>query len=352
MTVWKRRPSSAQRGVSPTDRLGHIVARLWYTRNAFSFLLLPFSWVFMLLVGLRRLYYVQRKRGRARLPVPVVVVGNLTVGGTGKTPLVVWLCDFLMSHGFKPGIISRGYKGLSKHWPQLVTAASDPVMVGDEPVVMAAHCDCPVVVGPDRVADARLLLSHYDCDVIISDDGLQHYSLVRDIEIVVVDAERRFGNRFCLPAGPLREPMRRLKTVDFVVFNGKADNAEYRMAYRLGRAVNVCRPHITRSLESFAGTSVNALAGIGNPDRFFQMLRDLDIMVTEYPFPDHHSYSRENLQFNDARPVLMTEKDAVKLARLAAQNYWYMPVSAVLEEPFPSTLINTLRDRQHGPQTA
>ena len=151
MTIWTRRPSLATRGVSPTDRLGRSVAHLWHTRNALSFLLLPFAWVFMLLVGLRRIYYARRNRFRARLPVPVIVVGNLTVGGTGKTPLVVWLCEFLKSHGFKTGVIGRGYKGLSKSWPQRVTSESDPVMVGDEPVLIAARCNCPVEIGRAHV---------------------------------------------------------------------------------------------------------------------------------------------------------------------------------------------------------
>lgn len=352
MTNWTRRPSLAIRGASQTDRLGRSVAHLWQTRNALSFLLLPLSWLFLLLVESRRIYYTRRNRLRARLPVPVIVVGNLTVGGTGKTPLVIWLCEFLKSQGFKPGVIGRGYKGLSKSWPQPVTSASDPVMVGDEPVLIAARSVCPVVVGPDRVADAQVLLDRFDCDVLIADDGLQHYALIRDIEIVVVDGVRRFGNGYCLPAGPLREPVRRLNAVDFVVVNGKADNTQYGMTFRMGRAVNLCRPQTTRSLKSFVGTPINALAGIGNPDRFYKMLRNLGMIVTEYSFPDHHRYSPKDLQFNDGRPVLMTEKDAVKLKQVNEPNFWYVPVTAVPEDPFSTELINTLRDRQHGQQIA
>ena len=340
----------AKRGVSLIDRMGRSLNQVWYSRNALTQFLLPFSWVFILLVALRRAYYARRNRSRSRLPVPVIVVGNLTVGGTGKTPLVIWLCEFLKSKGLKPGVVSRGYKGLSKSWPQRVTSASDPVMVGDEAVLIAARCGCPVVVGPDRVGVARALLGRFDCDVVISDDGLQHYRLIRDIEIIVVDGERRFGNGYCLPAGPLREPVRRLKTVDFVVVNGKAEAAEYGMTSRLCKAVNLRDPRTTQPLEMFHGAPINAVAGIANPQRFFQMLRNQGMIVAEHPFPDHYSYTSEDLDFYDGRrPVLMTEKDAVKLNQLTDEpNCWYVPMHVVPEEPFPTKLINALRDRQNG----
>ncbi|MEN8133806.1 MAG: tetraacyldisaccharide 4'-kinase [Pseudomonadota bacterium] len=324
---------------------------LWYEKNIVSILLLPIAWLFAAVVRLRRTYYRFWNRRHTPLPVPVIVVGNITVGGTGKTPLVIWLARFLKKQGFTPGIVSRGYGGRSESWPQFVTARSDPAMVGDEPVLIASHCACPVAVAPRRVKAARSLLSRYPCDVLISDDGLQHYALSRDIEIAVLDGERRVGNGYCLPAGPLREPPARLREVDFVIVNGKAspghrqtDN-EYAMEISIHRAVNLMHPGLVRDLEDFRGESVHAIAGIGNPERYFNMLRDRGLNIVAHAFADHYRYTPADLQFAGEESVLMTEKDAVKCKGFARANYWYLPVTARPDQDFADQLIVRLKRR-------
>ena len=194
--------------------------RLWYQRSPWILLLLPLSGLFCLLVWLRRKGYALGVFPSYALDVPVLVVGNITVGGTGKTPLVAWIAEYLQTLGYQPGIVSRGYGGKAQHWPQQVRPDSDPVMVGDEAVLLARQCHCPMAVGPDRVATAQSLVEHHQVDIVISDDGLQHYALRRDVEIAVIDGVRRFGTGYCLPAGPLRESMARLKQVDLLVANG------------------------------------------------------------------------------------------------------------------------------------
>ncbi|MCC9002187.1 MAG: tetraacyldisaccharide 4'-kinase, partial [Candidatus Competibacter sp.] len=208
----------------------HWLDRYGYSLNLVAVLLWPLSLLFGLVARIRRFLYRNNVLKSVGLSVPVIVVGNISVGGTGKTPLVAQLVELLRDAGYKPGVVGRGYGGQSTQWPRSVMADSDPVQVGDEPVLLARRCRCPVVVGPDRVVAAQLLYETYDCNVIISDDGLQHYRLRRDIEIAVVDGFRRFGNAACLPAGPLREPPSRLREVDFVVSNGAARGQEYLMS--------------------------------------------------------------------------------------------------------------------------
>ena len=320
----------------------------WYTRNAISMGLLPLSWLYQFVARLRRTYYAKYNRARPHLPVPVIVVGNITVGGTGKTPLVIWLARLVMREGCRPGIISRGYGGKSRVWPQFVTPDTDASKVGDESVLIARRCGCPVGVGPDRTRVAQSLLEQFDCDVLISDDGLQHYRLIRDIEIGVIDGERRFGNGCCLPAGPLREPPRRLDEVDFVVCHGKPKTHEYGMTLRGNEAVNLKQPQIRQPLEAFLGTRVNAIAGVGNPARFFTMLKESRLTISEYPFPDHYHFTPGALRRFAEAPVLMTEKDAVKIAKFPESNYWYVPVTAVPDERFAKELLNTLRGHKNG----
>lgn len=316
--------------------------RCWYSTRA-PLWLLPAEGLFRLLAVLRRLAFRSGLRRSRRLPVPVIVVGNISVGGTGKTPLVVWLVQLLRKAGYRPGIITRGYGGAAQRWPQQVRADSDPHMVGDEPVMLARHCACPIAAGPDRVEAARQLLKHGHCDVIVSDDGLQHYRLQRDIEIVVVDGARRFGNGHCLPAGPLREPLSRLKQVDVVVANGEALVGEVSMMLsprglrRLDDDTQCC------GFESLAGESVHALAGIGNPDRFFSMLAAQGLTVIEHPFPDHHRFTPEDLAFADRLPIVMTEKDAVKCRAFADERMWYVPVEARLPDTLALRLLQMLK---------
>ncbi len=304
----------------------------WYKRNFIPFLLLPLSLIYCSVVKVRRLLYRFSIIRHHRLPVPIIIVGNINVGGTGKTPLVVYLCSLFKRNGYQPGIISRGYKGKAKTWPQIVTSSSDPHLVGDECVLLARKTNCPLVAGPSRVEAALRLLETTDCDVIISDDGLQHYALDRDLEIVVYDAQRQFGNGFCLPAGPLREPIKRIKSVDYVVSNGDSQAADFNMHLVLSTMINLYDQKLRSNIAEFQKTEVHAVAGIGNPERFFSQLERLDVTVIRHPFPDHHNFVEADFNFTDNLPVLMTEKDAVKCQKFAKKNHWYVPVEATISE--------------------
>ena len=307
------------------------LASLWYESHPISLLLLPISGLFRAVVALRRIAYKSGVLHRQKLPIPVIVVGNITVGGTGKTPLVIWLAEMLRDMGHQPGIVSRGYRGDTTSWPQLVEAESDPAKVGDEPVLIALRTGCPVAVAPQRVKAARLLISDKGCDVIVCDDGLQHYALERDLEIVVLDGERRLGNGHCLPAGPLRETAARLHGVDLVVVNGEASSNECRMHLVGTKVQSLSDPHVFQDLSEWQGTTVHGVAGIGNPGRFFAHLRAHGLNVLEHPFPDHHRFEEKDLRFSDTLPVLMTEKDAVKCRGFASPCLWYVPVNAGIE---------------------
>lgn len=275
----------------------------------------------------------------------IVVVGNITAGGSGKTPLVIRLCRVLKAAGLKPGVISRGYGRKDKSL-RLVSPASDPGKVGDEPLLIARQSGVPVIVASDRCAAARALIKK-GIDVIVSDDGLQHYRLPRDVEICVVDAARGFGNGRLIPAGPLREPLERLASVDHVVLNGEGDV----LPEGIKGVPMVLVAGLLRSLDSgqswrlaqFAGCRVNAVAGIGNPSRFFDLLRQARLKVSEFPFPDHHDYSRADFERMDPDlPVLMTEKDAVKCKALGLKNAWCLAVEAALPPEFEASLVATL----------
>ncbi|MFZ5594487.1 MAG: tetraacyldisaccharide 4'-kinase [Pseudomonadota bacterium] len=317
----------------------------WYSNNPVSVLLLPLSWLFRLVATLRRAAYRAGLLKVTRLPVPVIVVGNISVGGAGKTPLVIWLAEFLKQRGYRPAIVSRGYGGQARAYPLLVTPDSDPLLAGDEAVLLARRCSCPMAVAPDRVAAARKVLEA-GCDIIISDDGLQHYRLGRDIEIAVIDGARRFGNGRCLPAGPLREPPGRLKRVDLVVVNGgPAETGRFEMRLRSGMVRNLVDEGIARDPAGFQGETVHAVAGIGHPARFFGHLKKLGLNVTGHPFPDHHPYTAQDLQFGDDAPIIMTEKDAVKCRKFADAQHWYLPVAAELSGGFGERLVQLLGRR-------
>jgi len=325
--------------------------RHWYRLSWLSVTLLPLAALFRILAGLRRFTFRIGLLRPERLPVPVIVVGNITAGGTGKTPLTLWLCGFLQEQGFKPGIVSRGYGGHARL--QAVTAGSDPAAAGDEPVLLARRSRCPVWIGRDRVAAARALLAaNPGCDVIVCDDGLQHYRLQRDIEVVVIDDSRGLGNGLPLPAGPLREGAARLQSVDAVVINGSGD-PDMPMASRFDMSLegsqfhNLLNPGHSAGAPEFRGRRLHAVAGIGNPMRFFEHLQGLGLSFTAHAFPDHHPFSTADLDFDNADEVIMTEKDAIKCQRFARENHWALSVAATVDPELGRLILNRLKSR-HG----
>ena len=314
--------------------------KFWSRRGLLAWLLWPVSLFFGIAVCSRRILYGVRLLKSAHPGIPVIVVGNLTVGGSGKTPLVLWIAEFLRGQGWSPGIVSRGY-GAAVNEPRAATVASEAREVGDEPIVLSRRSGCPVWVGPDRVQVAALLrAAHKDVDVLVLDDGLQHYAIRRDLEIAVVDG-RGFGNGFLLPAGPLREPKSRLRSVHAVVshespIKGYAMKLEGHQVHRMTDARE------RRVLESFAGQKVHAVAGIGDPNRFFLHLAAAGIKLLPHPFPDHHAFAPRDLEFGDQLPVMLTEKDAVKLRSAARPHWWVLPVSARLDPAFGDWLAGKL----------
>jgi tetraacyldisaccharide 4'-kinase len=329
------------------------IERHWQSVTPVSALLYPASLLYGAVVALRRTTIAPE-----RLPVPVIVIGNVTVGGTGKTPLTLWLEKTLRDSGWTPGIVCRGYGG-SRRGPQPVLAESDPAACGDEAVLLARRSSCAVWAGADRVATARALLaSQPGCNVVLSDDGLQHYALARDVEICVVDAARGFGNGWLLPAGPLREPLSRVATVDAVVVNGSPDALHPSLARLPGAAPrfpmklqgngfrNLADPARVSGAGSFRGKRVHAVAGIGNPRRFFSHLRQLGLDFTEHPFPDHHPFVASDLAFAQAEAVVMTEKDAVKCRSFATEMHWELAVSAAPDPDLAGLVLRKLQTRK------
>ncbi len=311
----------------------------WYARNSFGALLAPMGWLVGLFTIVRRAAYRYGIRRSWRIGCPVVIVGNLSVGGTGKTPLVIAIAKLLAARGVRVGVICRGYRGTGSRWPRKVRPDSDPGRVGDEAVLLARRTGVPVAAGPNRIAAGRILFRRAKCDVILSDDGLQHLRLARDVEIVVIDAERRHGNGRCLPVGPLREPLGRLASVDLVVANGPAAPGEFEMRLEPGPAVNLADPGLVRPLGAFRGEAVHAVCAIGHQERFFRTLESHGLTIVRHPFPDHHPFREEEVRFSDDTPVLMTEKDAVKCERFADARHWCVPVDAVLSNALQDRLL-------------
>jgi len=327
--------------------------RIWYEGAAGYRLLLPIAGLYWLSVELRRFLYRARVLPGCRPKVPVIVVGNVTVGGTGKTPVTIWLGGALRERGFRPGIVSRGYGGSKSAGPVRVDAASDPAIVGDEPVLLALRSGLPVVVDANRCRAAEMLVTE-GCDLIIADDGLQHYRLGRNYEICVIDGARGLGNRQLLPAGPLREPIDRLQEVDQVIVNGRLSVGCERLTlveqnaieFELvpGDAVRL-DGSLARPLAGFAGSTVHAVAAIGNPRRFFDMLRSRGIEVIEHPLPDHAALSRADLDFDDRFDILMTEKDAVKLRNVSDGRLWMVPVEMHIDAPTAGPWLEQVESR-------
>lgn len=339
----------------------------WYTSGRWLFLLRPLSALFSAVTRAR----FRRKRhigtARAGIPVPVIIVGNISVGGTGKTPLVIALIELLRAAGYNPGVVSRGYGAHPAKYPFTVTADTRPVEGGDEPCLIVQRTEVPLVIDPDRVGAVQALLEQFSCDLIISDDGLQHYSLARDLEIAVVDASRGLGNGRCLPEGPLREPPERLLAVDWVVCNGAGDATG--IPSKITSKVGMClKPAGLTSLQDgrriendqwTQSRRVHALAGIGNPARFFDTLRQLGFDPIEHPLADHADLPSNMLDLAAELPVIMTEKDAVKCRHLKPEGCWSLRVDADLGAEFESQLIQRLADlpsqqtgHDNGSQTA
>ena len=306
--------------------------RRWYSPHPVWFLI-PLAWLFWLLSGLRKTAYALGIFSTAKLPVPVIVVGNITVGGTGKTPFVIWLAQELVKRGRKPGIVTRGYGGDSTQ-PRAAQADSDPKQVGDEALLLVRHSGAPVVVGRDRVGAAEFLLKSGSVDVILSDDGLQHHRLPRCHEIVLLDGSRGLGNGWLLPVGPMRETEARLSHVQVVIKQVPGGRFTWpdalRMRLKADTAVSL-QAGERRPLSSFTGQAVHAVAAIGNPQQFFATLASQSLKVDGRALPDHAGLSAADLSFDDALPVFMTEKDAVKCAGLDLPRHWYVEASAVFE---------------------
>jgi tetraacyldisaccharide 4'-kinase len=329
----------------------HWLQHHWYRITPLHLVLFPISLIFRALVALRREMYRNGILASEQLLLPVIVVGNINVGGTGKTPLTLALARQLVEHGWHPLIVSRGFGGTTRQ-PQYVSATSDALQVGDEPLLMARRNICPVWIGRNRAGTARTaLLANPQSNVVLCDDGLQHYRLQRDVEIAVVDGARRFGNGLMLPAGPLREPVSRLREVDAVVVNGgEAATGQFAMHLSGDRFYNLLDPNTTASSDHFHNKKNHAIAGIGNPQRYFQHLEALGISFTPHAYPDHHPYVATDLAFADCDAILLTEKDAVKCAAFADARYWALRVDAQID---PALLENILRKiKSHGPQTA
>ena len=320
------------------------LTKIWYQGGAAKWLMAPLSWLYGFIVKRKRARFLSDKASSKRLKVPIVIVGNIIAGGAGKTPLVVWLVQELRRKGYRPGIVSRGYRGTAKEWPQRVTQDSDPTLVGDEPVMLARRCGCPVAAGPDRFAAGQLLEAE-GVNAIVADDGLQHYGLQRDCEIVVVDGERKFGNGLLIPAGPLREPLSRLEEVDLVVVNGTATEPHHlSMKLRQLPALPLGGGD-PKPVELFNATAVHGVAGVSNPTKFFNQLKKVGLEVIEHAYSDHHDFAREDICFDDNFPVLMTEKDAVKCRKFADGRHWYVPLEPSFAQKDATVLLDTISQR-------
>ena len=331
-----------------TSKLQQWLEKLWYNNGSGKFLLMPLTALYCAINSFQRFH---NHYSKTKLPCPVIVVGNITVGGTGKTPLTIYIVKLLQKAGYKPAIITRGYGGKAAVWPQSVTAKSDPQQVGDEAVLMAIKTQVPVYAGADRLKSIEQLIKTHDCDVIVSDDGMQHYKLPRDIQIAVLDGARMLGNGWCLPAGPLREKKQRLKVCDLLVVNGniaegRKDDLQSMPFFTMnlkGITLTNLATHEQQTLDNFPHKMVHAVTGIGNPQRFFNTLeKQGGLQLKTHSFPDHHNFIEADLHFNDDLPVIMTEKDAVKCQKFTKKNFWTLPVIAELENSFEKEILGLL----------
>lgn len=326
--------------------------KLWYQKylNPLLWPFIPLSLIYQCIITIRKILYEKKIFKVHHFSLPIIVVGNLTTGGTGKTPLVIHIARILKQQGLRPGIVSRGYLG-NHEKPTFVYANSDPNQVGDEPLLLAKRLFCPIVVAKSRVAAVTALIDSGQVDIIISDDGLQHEAMTRDVEVIVIDGRRRFGNGWHLPIGPLRESTNRLKTVDFVVSNtpDRFDiDTEYEMELRPRPLYKAIRPADQMSINALQHKTVHAIAGIGYPERFFDLLKSYEINVISHPFPDHYSFKAADLNFNDEHLVIMTEKDAVKCEGMIGEKHWVLPVEASLNPLFDVRLLTMIQELRSG----
>ncbi|MBN1683828.1 MAG: tetraacyldisaccharide 4'-kinase [Gammaproteobacteria bacterium] len=330
-------------------KLEKFFLKIWYQNyNGLGYLLYPFSLIYLAIISIRRWLYSIGMKKVTHFKVPIIVIGNITVGGTGKTPLVIWLAQHLQEKGLRVGIVSRGYKASRQNKPTWITPSTKVSIAGDEPLVMAHHLNCPIVVHSDRVWAVKTLLSKYhNCQVVMSDDGLQHYALGRDIEIVVMDEKRQVGNGFCLPAGPLREPASRLKTVDFVVYKVLDRLIAHAITIKLKpiHFVSVKDFKTIQKPKFFSGKKIHALSGIAHPEHFFATLNQIGIHPgSTQAFPDHYRFSFQDLDHKNADFIIMTEKDAVKCRRFADERHWFLKVKAEVSQGFGETIFKQLKE--------
>jgi tetraacyldisaccharide 4'-kinase len=323
------------------NKLTQFFLEVWFSKRktTWQLLLSPLSWIYMLIVLLRRFLYVCHILPSIDHNIPVIVVGNLTVGGAGKTPVVIALCELAKKMGLKPGVVSGGY-GASDRSCHIIEADSTPHSSGDEPVLIARRCQIPVCVSKRR-ADGVAMLKEAGCNLVISDDGLQHLAMHREFEVIVIDGERQFGNKKLLPAGPLREPLSRTKKANFVLSTSDMPGVSL-YQIKANDLINL-KTKESILLSSFQQKKVNAIAGIGFPDKFFKSLGDAGIDPIEHRFMDHHQYEEKDLSFNNDCPVLMTEKDAVKCDEFASENLWYLPITACFDKALEDKLRSIIR---------
>jgi len=332
--------------------------QIWYKKRLHILLapLLPLSLLVSLIARYRFHKHQITQKNNWQPTVPVLIIGNITLGGTGKTPLIQKLVTILKQHGYHPGVVSRGYGANCKKFPTPVYTNSDPSLVGDEPV-MHAEMNVPVVIDPDRVSAVKYLITNNECDVVLSDDGLQHYKLNRHIEMVIIDADRWYGNGFCLPAGPLREPLSRLKSVDFILVNGSITQSVTTQSVT-NRTTNYSielKPTRLVHLQSKKSISlcdlkewkiknkhIHAVAAIGNPDRFFKSLDMLGLHGKQHAYPDHYQFKKHDLNCDSEEVIIMTYKDAIKCQSIAHDNCWYLDTDLIIDKKFIDVFLSSL----------
>ena len=324
------------------------LTKLHYSKSLAPLFLLPLSAIYLLISFARKYLYRFNLLKSFKIQVPVIVIGNITSGGTGKTPLVIHLANELKKNGYHPGIISRGY-GSKRNGVSEVNKKSDVESIGDEPILIHKHTHLPVFIAKDRVLAAKALIKKYKkIDVILSDDGMQHYRLRRDIEILVIDGTRRFGNGYLLPAGPLRESKRKVKSVDAIVCNEKkVIDGSYLMKYKSYFLINL-KTKKKIPLNKVRLNNLHAVAGIGNPDRFFNYLKALGLVFDSSSYKDHYRFTKKDFKTMNDKNIIMTEKDAVKCEKFARDNFWYLPVVAEIDSKFTDFILNKMKNIAHG----